>query len=159
MKPTALLLLFLFLPAWVSAAPPKESAVRKVAALYAEHAAESVIPQPERASPTLMERPRGYLQHFLSPALLALVVEEQRQTKPGEIRNLDFAPLWASQDPAGVCVGITQGKRDGEVRVSLRYPGRTVELEFQMTVHGNQWLVEDILYPDPPRSLKAILRG
>ena len=27
----------------------------------------------------------------LSPALLAVVLEEQRQTKPGEIRNLDFA--------------------------------------------------------------------
>ena len=96
MKPTALLLLLLLLPAGVSAAPPKESAVRKVAALYVEHAAESVIPQPEGASPTLMERPRGYLKRFLSPALLALVLEEQRQTKPGEIRNLDFAPLWAS---------------------------------------------------------------
>ena len=159
MKPTARLLLFLLLPALVSAAPPKESEVRKVAALYAEHAAESVIYQPEGAIPTLMERPRSYLKRFLSPALLAAVLEEQRQTKPGEIRTLDFAPLWASQDPAGVCVGITPGKRDGEVRVSLRYPDSTVELEFQMTVHGNQWLVEDILYPDPPRSLKAILRG
>ena len=159
MKPTARLLLFLLLPALVSAAPPKESAVRKVAALYAEHAAESVIYQPEGAIPTLMERPRSYLKRFLSPALLAAVLEEQRQTKPGEIRNLDFAPLWASQDPAGVCVGITPGKQDGEVRVSLRYPGSTVELEFKMKVQGNQWLVDDILYPDPLRSLKAILRG
>ena len=95
----------------------------------------------------------------LSPALLAVVLEEQRQTKPGEIRNLDFAPLWASQDPAGVCVGITPGKRDGEVRVSLRYPASTVELEFKMKLQGNQWLVDDILYPDPLRSLKAILQG
>jgi hypothetical protein len=90
-----------------------------------------------------MERPRSYLKRFLSPALLAAVLEEQRQTKPGEIRTLDFAPLWASQDPAGVCVGITPGKRDGEVRVSLRYPGGTVELEFKMKVQGNQWVVDD----------------
>ena len=91
MKPTVRLLLFLLLPALVSAAPPKESAVLKVAALYAEHAAESVIYQPEGAIPTLMERPRSYLKRFLSPALLAAVLEEQRQTKPGEIRNLGFA--------------------------------------------------------------------
>ncbi len=34
-----------------------------------------------------------------------------------------------------------------------------MELEFKMKVQGNQLVVDDILYPDPLRSLKAILRG
>ena len=87
------------------------------------------------------------------------MLEERRRSKPGELGNLDFAPLWASQDPAGARVSVTPGKQEGEVRVSLRYGGSTLQLEFKMIVHGNQWLVDDILYPDPPRSLKAILRG
>jgi hypothetical protein len=159
MKSIACLLFLLLFPVFVFATPPKVSAFEKVAALYADHAAESVVDEPLGICPSLTERPSGYLKRFLSPALLALVLEERRRTKPGWIGNLDFSPLWASQDPAGVRVRVTPGKRDGEVRVGLVYPGRTVELEFKMSVRGSHWLVDDILYPDPPRSLKAILRG
>ena len=159
MRSTACLFFLLLLPAFVSAALPKVSAVQKVAALYSEHAAESLNEGPQESCPTLLERPGVYLKRFLSPALLALVLEERRRSKPGELGNLDFAPLWASQDPAGARVSVTPGKQEGEVRVSLRYGGSTLQLEFKMIVHGNQWLVDDILYPDPPRSLKAILRG
>lgn len=158
MKFNLYLVLFILIPAFISAAPPKETPVLKVTKLYADHAGESVIDEPLGMTPSLTARPGSYLKRFLSPSLAALVLAEQKHT--GEIGTLDFSPLWASQDPVGTSVRVTQGSTESLVHVELTYPGGTsIGLKFKMVAQGNQWLIDDIIYPNPPISLKGLLQG
>jgi hypothetical protein len=157
-KRALLLVLLLLLPAGAQAAAPKETPVNKVAMLYADHAAESVIDEPLEIIPTLTARPRSYLKRFLSPALVTLVLAEQKIT--GEIGTLDFSPLWASQDPVGITARIRQGTMENTVQVELRHlDGTIVELRFKMVTISDQFLIDDIIYPNPRASLKAILQN
>jgi len=132
-----------------------------VARLYQDFAAEAVIDSPELSIEDLFGRPRAALARYLDDGLVALVLADRAcSRRTGSVCQLDFAPIWDSQDPVGSTVKISQGKDASHVVVELRSFERpdVRRLTYVMAKTAAGWRVRDIEYGTHP-SLVAMLRG
>lgn len=142
-------------------AAPGGSALGAVARMYQDYAAEAVIDSPELSIQDLFGRPKATLARYLDDSLVALVLADRacsRRTQ--EVCNLDFSPMWDSQDPVGTTVRISAGKDPARVIVELLTPGSTGarRLTYRMVKTPAGWRVHDIEY-DSHESLATMLRG
>jgi len=142
-----------------AAAQAPSGPVAAVAKLYQDFAGDAVIDTPELAPLDLFGRPKATLARYLDDELVALVLADREcSQRKNEVCNLDFAPIWDSQDMVGVTVKIAQGKRPDRVSVELRFPPKEVrKLTYVMTKTAAGWRVHDIEY-DSHESLVAMLR-
>jgi len=130
-----------------------------VARLYQEFAAEAVIDTPELSIADLFGRPRAALARYLDEPLVALVMADRAcSQRTQEVCNLDFAPIWDSQDPVGVTVTIDEPRDPARVPVELHYPKEPARrLTYVMVKTPAGWRIHDIEY-DSHESLVAMLR-
>jgi hypothetical protein len=131
-----------------------------VVKLYQDFAAEAVIDNPD-LSLDLFAQPRAVLSKYLDDSLVALVLKDREcRQRTQEVCNLDFAPLWDSQDPVGTTVKISETPDAARVLVELRRFERpeVVRLTYRMTRGAAGWRVADIEYSGHA-SLASLLRG
>lgn len=122
--------------------------VALVTRLYADFACAAVIDTPSCDSQhDLIDQPGTVLARYFDPPLVRLWVADRAcVARTHEICNLDFRPIWASQDPVGTHVSITAGDDSSQVSVEVRHPfyrePRTLQYTLVKTPAG--WRIHDI---------------
>ena len=131
-----------------------------VARIYKDFAWE-IMNAPISKRATLIEQPEKILLQYFDDRLTALILKDRAcVTKTHEICRLDFAPIWASQDPSADDLKIYPATSSNIVRVQFRHPGdkSLIKLSYRMTKTARGWRISDIEYASWP-SLTAILRA
>ena len=122
--------------------------------LYKDYAWEILfgdVPKNDREllGRSLEWQPRNILARYLDDELVGLFIRDQNCIKrnPGEICNLDFSPIWNSQDPAAYDMKITDTGK-GVVNVEYSYPSnqQKIKLSFYVKETGAGWRISDICY-------------
>lgn len=100
------------------------------------------------------------LRRYFYPELVALFIKEQVCLKqhPGELCNLEFDPLFASQDSSASDLHIKTGP-DGAVYVTFKYPStnQSTRIKFICGMTANGPRIKDIVYISSGISLMQIL--
>lgn len=108
----------------------------------------------------LVQQEDPVLRRYFDQELTSLLIKDRHcATKAGGICNLDFDPIFASQDPAAVDLSIRSMPND-IVAVEFTYPanGEKVKLEYRLTKTQGAWRIGDIRYPGmSDASLKQLL--
>lgn len=144
-----------------SAGEPIREDVAAVRSLYKAFAWEAVLdePGPER---TLAVQPRAALLKYFTPELSELFLQDRQCiARTQGICNLDFMPLWDSQDPSSATVTMTGEPNPGEVLVQVRYPpGEVRKLHFRLARGPAGWKIADIVYEgrDPAQGAFSLTR-
>jgi hypothetical protein len=96
--------------------------VALVARLYATFACEAVVDTPGCDSEhELVDQPKAVLAKYFDAQLVRLwLADRSCVAQSREICNLDFTPMWASQDPTGTTVRILPAADSTGVDVELR---------------------------------------
>jgi hypothetical protein len=142
-----------------AAAQPASGALAAVAKLYQDFAAEAVMETADLSIPDLFGRSKAAMARYLDDELIALVLADREcSRRKDEVCNLDFAPIWDSQDMVGATVKIAQGRSPDRVRVELKFPQNEVRrLTYIMVKTPAGWRVHDIEY-DSHESLVTMLK-
>jgi hypothetical protein len=138
----------------------EQTAVHAVAKIYQDFAAEAVIDTAELSILDLFSRPKAALARYLDDGLVALVMADRDcSRRKNEVCNLDFAPIWDSQDMVGVTVSIAPGRTADRVLVELKFPpkGEVRKLTYVMKKSPAGWRIHDIEY-DSHESLVKMLK-
>lgn len=134
-------------------------AIQVVAQLYRDFAWEAVIDSPRWHGHDLLNQPRRVLERYFDPNLAALIRRDRQcVAKTHEVCNLNFSPIWASQDPGATELKVVAGVTPETVIVRFRYPGNgeKVELVYRMARTKAGWRVADIRY-SPDSTLLSML--
>jgi hypothetical protein len=161
MKTAAILAIVLALASHASAQGRPSGAVDAVVRLYRDFAAEVVVESDDFSFTDLFGRPRATLARYLDESLIALVIKDREcSRRTQEVCNLDFSPIWDSQDPVGTTVKISATNDPTRVLVELRYFERPEvrRLTYRMVKSTTGWRVADIEY-STHESLVSLLRG
>jgi hypothetical protein len=148
--------LLCFLPIVAAAAPPNQ--LDPVVRLYRDFAWEAVIDTPT-AGPGFLSQSDAVWSRYFSPRLIKLLRNDRQcVSRTGEICNLDFSPIWASQDPGATGLRVVPGGTHTTVDVSFDYPGNgeRIGIKFLLQQSGTRWLIDDIQYGDGRRLAKLL---
>lgn len=128
--------------------PQLSAGVSLVRQLYADFACEAVLGDPGCDSEhEFVDQPQSILEKYFDDRLLQLwLADRRRALRTHEVGNLDFAPIWDSQDPSGTFVNISPTKDSTLVRVELRHPYYTEPryLEYRLAKTSTGWRIHDI---------------
>jgi hypothetical protein len=133
--------------------------------IYQDYGWESLFGSPGEGARVvkrpLVAQPAAVLQQIFDGELTSLLLKEARCLKqtPGALCNLEFSPIFASQDSGASDLTIN-GHDHNKVVVQFIYPstGQKMQLTYLMRKTPRGWRVVDIVYPAPEASLKTILR-
>ena len=157
--------LFILLALVISAGSAQAEAqvspeVAVVSRLYRDFAWEAVLREPIPREPTFIDQSKQVLGQYLDPGLVRLLMADRAcAAKSRMICNLDFDPIWASQNPAASSLRVHPGKRSGSVDVSFLYPcGKAISLRFEMIETPSGPRIRDIHYADGPSLLTTLNR-
>lgn len=145
-----------------AAAAPRipDEQVAIVGSLYKSFAWQVLSSSSSVFGKPLTQQENSVLRHYFDLELASLLVKDGRcAAKTGELCNLDFDPIFASQDPAAADLTISSMPGD-IVAVEFTYPssGGKVRLEYRMARKENGWRIDDISYPGmSDASLKQLL--
>jgi len=153
--------LIIFCIANVTATPRVADArIHVVSNLYKAYAWQVLSSSHDAFGRPLVEQEASVLRRYFDHDLTSLLIGDQRCiARTGEPCNLDFDPIFASQDPAAADLSI-RSMTNGIVAVEFTYPssGEKVRLEYRLTRSENGWRISDIRYPGmPPATLKQLL--
>ena len=124
----------------------QNSPAETVVKLYKDYAWEAVIEVPNPPSEPLLSSPPGVLREYFDEPLVTLLLKDR--TCGQGVCNLDFMPMWASQDPAGTVVSIKTTENPTVVTVTLRQPdGGCVELTYYLKKTVKGWRISDVRNP------------
>lgn len=155
------LTIYLFCVTSGTAASFGSEQVTVVSSLYKDFAWQVFSTTNDMFGKPLAHQDEKVLQRFFDQELTSLVVGDYRCTvKTREICNLDFDPIFASQDPAASDLTIRPGTGNVVV-VEFTYPSNRekIRLEYQMVKSGKHWRIGDIRYPGmADSSLKKLLK-
>lgn len=152
-----LVIALLILPA--TAALAQSTPTEAVTRLYRDYAWEVVFASAPAGATGFAQSPKAALTKYVDTSLARLLVADQACLARGEgICNLDFAPLWGSQDPAVSEFEIGATRDPAIIRVKYTIPGGdqevTIDLQLVRTPAG--WRVRDIFY-EGGNSLRELL--
>lgn len=121
--------------------------VTLVRQLYADFACEAVIDSGCDSRHEFVDQPKSVLAKYFDDNLVKLWLADRRcAARTHEICNLDFSPIWDSQDPSGSFVNISQTPDSAVVQVELRHPyykeARLLDYRLVKTAAG--WRIHDI---------------
>lgn len=154
----SLALYVLVLPAAAEHTPNEQVVI--VANLYKAFAWQALSNANDIFGKPLSQQERPILQRYFDEELASLLVEDRQCIgQTGEICNVDFDPIFASQDPAAIALSIRSAPND-IVAVEFTYPssGEKVRLEYQLAKSQAGWRISDIRYPGmSDASLKQLL--
>jgi hypothetical protein len=129
--------------------------------LYKDYAWEALFEDSGKiAGKPLLLQPRQVLARYFDATLVRLLLKEQAclARHVGEVCNLDFNPIFASQDPGATGLKIASSTQ-AQVEVQFTYPSdrSTVRLVYRMVQTRSGWRIQDIRYPASERWLSALL--
>lgn len=132
-----------------------------VAWLYRDFSWVAVMGDQYWKNDSLIEQPRQILALYFSDELVSLIMKDREYVKEThELGNLNFDPIFASQDPSADDLKISSVDKSDMVHVQYvcPYNQKQIKLDFKVerTTHG--WRISDIVYENGV-SLKKILRG
>jgi hypothetical protein len=142
------------------ACEPAGGRLDPVERLYRDFAWEAVIDQPV-STPTFLEQPDAVWLRYLSPRLVELLRRERDcAARTHEICQLDFDPIWASQDPGATQLTIVEGDAPDVALVTFMHPadGQRIRLTFSLVSGAEGWSIDDIHY-QVGSSLRALLES
>jgi hypothetical protein len=119
--------------------------------LYREFAWEAVLAPGNDHELSFVEQPRNALQRYLSPVLARRLDADRTCVRAtGDICQINFAPLWYSQDPVAYDLRVQATDDPDLVRVQFERPGSNtpVVLHFELVRTGLGLRIDDIRYPD-----------
>lgn len=129
--------------------------------LYKDYAWEALFEDSGKvAGKPLLSQPRRVLARYFDDTLVRLLLKEQAclAQHTGEVCNLDFNPIFASQDPGAAGLKI-ESSTPAQVEVQFIHPSdrSTVRLVYRMVHTRSGWRIDDIRYPGTKTSLKSLL--
>ena len=135
--------------------------VKLVTRLYHDFAWEAAAPESHPAGRSLIDSSSGTLGPYFTDELVQFILRDRKQVaRTHEIGNLDFCPIWASQDPLATDLTVTQGRKPEIVDVRFICPGdgKKTHLSYRLTLTRRGWRIADIKY-DGGYTLREILLG
>lgn len=155
-----LLLVLALGPGYAAESKGARADVNVVRALYDEFAGEAVLQDPG-AQRVLADQSAAVLARYFTAKLSTLILRDREcSARTREICNLDFSPIWDSQDPAGATVTMVAGSALGNVRATVHYPnGEKRALVFRLAKTGLGWRIADIIYANDRQTLLKILEA
>jgi len=143
-----------------SALPVTDERVAVVGNLYRAFAWQALASPDDVFGKSLVEQDSSVLHRYFDRELALLLINDQRCIeRTGELCNLDFDPIFASQDPAAADL-LIRSITNNMVAVEFTYPsnGEKVRLEYRLTRSENGWRISDIRYPGKSQAtLKQLL--
>jgi hypothetical protein len=133
----------------IGQAPAPTNALAAVVKLYRDFAWEAVSEDPDLSQLDLFGRSQAEMSRYLDSKLIALVMRDRACSRRTQgVCNLDFSPIWDSQDPVGITVKIKPTPDPNVVAVTLTFPDQQpkAELQYVMTKSPAGWRVGDIRY-------------
>ncbi|MBV1775310.1 YbjP/YqhG family protein [Burkholderiaceae bacterium DAT-1] len=109
---------------------------------------------------TLLDESDEVWQRYFTPELIHLMRNDREcAERSHEICWLDFAILWANQDPAMQNISIRRGRKTNIVEVKITRPNSPASTHIRYVVKqvGGRWLIDDVIY-QPDMTLKALLK-
>ncbi len=115
-----------------------------VAQLCQDFAWEAVLSEP--SLPGAMDQPRQVLERYFDQNLTALILKDRACAEKKGMCNLDFLPLWDSQNPAVTNLAVSQTAQPNIVTVEYREPrsNKITALSYQLTNTNQGWRISDI---------------
>lgn len=125
-----------------------------VVQLYREYAWEAMLQEPAGRN-GLLAQPPAELRRFFDDRLVSLILKDRECEKTTQgVCNLDFDPIWDSQDPAAYDMRIKPATESGIVRVEFLLPGceklpnpgarKKATIDYQVVKTPNGWRIADI---------------
>ncbi len=151
-------LLFLLIATSGKAATSTLTPVDVVTRLYRDFAWEAVLSS-ANDEVGLGDQSEAVLLRYFNPKLASLLVEDARcRARRRQICTLDFAPLWASQDPVATDLSVSQAHDRGQVQVQYAVPSTRehLTLMFKLVHTASGWRVADIVYPTGPSLVELL---
>ncbi|MHA6824561.1 DUF3828 domain-containing protein [Ralstonia pseudosolanacearum] len=132
--------------------------------IYGDYAWEALFSDQDEASKflgkSLLRQPKSVLVRYFDDDLASLLVLEEScvEKNPGELCNLDFNPIFASQDVSASELSVND-VGDGRVDVRFYYPSNNKKMvvSFLVKKTGGGWRIFDIFHENGGVSLKKIL--
>lgn len=145
-----------------SAAAPRASdeQIAIIGSLYKAFAWQALSNSNDIFGAPVAQQEGAVLRRYFDQELASLLVKDhQCATASGALCNLDFDPIFASQDPAAADLSIRSAQNNSVV-VEFTYPpsGEKVRLEYRLARSQAGWRIVDIRYPGMSgASLKQLL--
>lgn len=150
MRKSVFLIFICFLVSAVNA--EIDERIKVVRQLYKDFAWEAIIVSPRNDDVILIDQPREILEKYFDTKLAGLIIKDRECVKNsgGEICNLNFSPIWASQDWAACDLMISLGENPNEVVVKFVYPGdhSKIKIVYKMIKNVSHWRISDIKYSE-----------
>jgi hypothetical protein len=121
-----------------------------IAWVYRDFAFDAIM-QSYWKNASLIEQPKSTLLLYFTEELASLILEDRRCVKEThEICNLDFDPIFASQDPGASDLKISPADKSNTVHVEFTYPGNgeKIRLVYKVQKTDSGWRIRDIIYSD-----------
>jgi hypothetical protein len=157
------LLLSLFLsatvtPAWSQDVRTYKTASDVVAWVYRDFAYQAIFTSYWKEG-GVAQQPLKVLQRYFTDELAALLVKDREcSERTHEICNLDWDPIFASQDPGAVALEVSKPDAANIVRVEFGYPNtdKKAKLAFHVQHTSRGWRISDIV-DEEGGSLRKVL--
>lgn len=125
-------------------------AIDVVAKLYRDFAWEAVVEAPAWHGHELLDQPRAVLAKYFDDRLVRLWLADRAcEARTHKTCNIDFLPIWDSQDPSGTFVTVTPTNDSTRVQVELRHPAKPAprQLQYRLVKTTSGWRIDDISLP------------
>jgi hypothetical protein len=112
--------------------------------LYRDYAWEAIMAG--SFSDALFEQPKNVLEQYFDEKLTTLILKNRACEEKNGMCNLDFDPIWDSQDPSAGDLEVQKTDKQNIISVKFRYPSSDVkiELKYQVTKTAEDWRISDI---------------
>lgn len=130
----------------VGAAPfqPNDSSPEGIVfKIYKDFAWEAVMSGPYDG---LMQQPQIVLEQYFDEKLTSLILKDRACAKKKGMCNLDFLPIWDSQDPSAGDLTVEKTNKPYIISVTFRYPSidKKIELKYRVTKTTKGWRISNI---------------
>ncbi|WP_369977408.1 hypothetical protein [Xanthomonas bundabergensis] len=142
----------------VKAAPDEVEAQQLILNLYHDYAWVAVIGGQWKGNEISSEE-KSTLENFFDPHIASLIDKDNKCRSKGEVCNLDFDPIYASQDPAIYDLKVGRVNKN-KVKVTFKYPEthEVISIDYSVVKLGSGWRINDVCYSDGS-CLSRILEG
>jgi hypothetical protein len=111
--------------------------------VYKDYAWEAIMAGPYDG---LLEQPKSVLEQYFDEKLTSLILKDRACAEKKGICNLDFDPVWDSQDPSASDLEVKKTDKQNIISVTFRYPSNDerTELKYRVTKTVKGWRISDI---------------
>ena len=94
----------------------------------------------------LMQQPQIVLEKYFDEKLTSLILKDRACAKKEGLCNLDFLPIWDSQDPSAGDLIVAKTNKPNIIAVTFCYPSTSEkkELKYQVTKTKKGWRISNI---------------